>query len=216
MPKSRLLFALLLLCGFISTVNAAPTHLVEERAVSITRQESGLIIVDFGRVAFGNIKLLPPEGAKGKITVHFGEAFANGRVNRDPIGTVRYAKARVRLRGAKPILVAPPANSRNTEVQSRKHPPAILTPAEWGVVIPFRWLEIEGWNGELLPEQIVRLSAFSSTWNDQASTFESSDEVLNKVWELSRYSVKAIPLPGCMLMATVNESPTRRMPILTS
>lgn len=196
MPKSRLLFALLLLCGFISTVNAAPTHLVEERAVSITRQETGLIIVDFGRVAFGNIKLLPPEGAKGKITVHFGEAFANGRVDRDPIGTVRYDKARVRLKGAKPILAAPPADSRNTEVQSRKHPPAILTPAEWGVVIPFRWLEIEGWNGELLPEQIVRQSAFSSTWNDQASTFESSDEVLNKVWELSRYSVKATTFAG--------------------
>ncbi|QFU74426.1 alpha-L-rhamnosidase [Halioglobus maricola] len=196
MPTLRLFFAILILCGSGSAVKAAPTHLVEERAVSITRQDSGRIIVDFGRVAFGNIKLLPPEGAKGKITVHFGEAFANGRVDRDPIGTVRYNKARVRLKGAKPILVAPAKNSRNTEVRSRKHPPAILTPAEWGVVMPFRWLEIEGWDGELLAEQIVRQSAFSSTWNDQASSFESSDEVLNQVWELSRYSIKATTFAG--------------------
>jgi hypothetical protein len=39
---------------------AAPVHLVDEAPVSIQRIDSGVILVDFGRVAFGNIQLIPP------------------------------------------------------------------------------------------------------------------------------------------------------------
>jgi hypothetical protein len=64
------------------------------------------------------------------------------------------------------------------------------------VVLPFRWVEIEGWPGELSPKNIVRKSAFASTWDDQASAFESSDELLNRIWELCRYSIKATTFAG--------------------
>ena len=196
MPRTNLFFLLLLLCSFFPVAGAAPTHLVSEYPVSVMRHDSGIIIVDFGRVAFANVRLLPPESAAGEITVHFGEAFANGRVNRNPPGTVRYNHAKARLDGETPVLVAPPADSRNTEYLSDKHPPAILTHPEWGVVIPFRWLEIEGWQGELLPEQVIRQSAFARDWDDSASAFESSDAMLNQIWELSRYSIKATTFAG--------------------
>jgi len=63
------------------------------------------------------------------------------------------------------MVVAPPVDKRNTELVSKRHPPAILTPAKWGVVLPFRWVEIEGWPGELRPDQIVRRAAFASNWD---------------------------------------------------
>lgn len=44
---------------------------------------------------------------------------------------------------------------------------------------------------------IIRKSVLASTWDDQAATFESSDGILNRIWELCRYSIKT-----AMLIAT--------------
>jgi alpha-L-rhamnosidase len=116
---------------------------------------------------------------------------AGGRINRTPPGTVRYSMARVLLAGASSIVAAPPPDARNT-----RQPAAILTPPEWGVVTPFRWVEIEGWPGELRPEHLRRQAAFASTWDDGAAAFRSSDDVLDRIWELCRYSIKATTFAG--------------------
>lgn len=175
---------------------AAPVHLVDEAPVSIKRVSPDLVLIDFGRVSFGNIQLAALANASQQLTVHFGEDLRDGRINRTPPGTVRYAKSQVQLKGAEPILAAPPADARNTQSGNGKTPPAILTPPEWGVVIPFRWIEIEGWSGELRSKNIIRKSAFASTWNDNAASFESSDKTLNRIWELCRYSIKATTFAG--------------------
>ena len=185
-----------LFLAFALNCMAAPVHLVDEAPVSIKQVAPNLYLVDFGKVAFGNIRLTPPSNADSKITVHFGEDLREGRINRKPPGSVRYASAPVDLSGSKPILAAPAADPRNTQTKTAGTPPAILTPSEWGVVLPFRWVEIEGWPGELLPQHIVRKSAFSSTWDDQAAAFKSSDETLNRIWELCRYSIKATTFAG--------------------
>lgn len=175
---------------------AAPVQLVDEAPVSIKRINSNIILVDFGRVSFGNIQLTPPVDMSGTVTVHFGEDFKNGRINRLPLGTVRYAIAEARFNGTDKITVAPPADERNTQNDRPNTPPAVRTPPECGVVLPFRWLEIEGWQGEMLPQSIIRKSAFASTWDDASASFESSDEMLNRIWELCRYSIKATTFAG--------------------
>ena len=177
--------------ALVNGVQGAPVHLVEEAPVLITNLPTGEKLVDFGRVAFGNLSLAPSTNAAGTIAVRFGESFAGGRVNRNPPGSVRYAEASVMLNGTNPLIVAPGVDRRNTA-----QPMAALTPAEWGVVLPFRWVEIEGWPGELRPEQIRRRAAFATTWNDQAAKFQCSDETLNRIWELCRYSIKATTFAG--------------------
>ncbi|TWT78826.1 Bacterial alpha-L-rhamnosidase [Planctomycetes bacterium CA13] len=172
--------------------SAAPVHLVDERPVNILQTESGVYLVDFGRVAFGNVRLNPPAGVSGEVVVHFGEAFAEGRIDRNPPGTVRYMKTSVTVDGDAPVIAAPKPDGRNTQ-QKRG---AILTPAEWGVVAPFRWLEIEGWDGELRPEHVTRQAAYAATWDDNAAAFDSSDQMLNQIWELCRYSIKATTFAG--------------------
>lgn len=175
---------------------AAPVHLVDEAPVSITRVNPNVILVDFGRASFGNIHLSPPVDSDHRVSVHFGEDLRDGRINREPPGTVRYAKARIHLKGSEPILAAPPADERNIQSHYPNTPPAVLTPREWGVVLPFRWVEIEGWPGELEAQQIIRKSAFASTWDDEAAAFESSDEMLNRIWDLCHYSIKATTFAG--------------------
>jgi hypothetical protein len=193
-PVSRLIVPLLAALGLAAT--AAPVHLVDEAPVSIKRISDDITLVDFGRVSFGNIHLTPPAGVDPKVTVHFGEDFKDGRVNRKPPGTVRYVAATVSLQGGTPTIVSPPADARNTQTGGPNLPPAVRTPPEWGVVVPFRWVEIEGWPGELKPEHLVRKSAFASTWDDDAAHFDCSDATLNRIWEFCKYSIKATTFAG--------------------
>jgi hypothetical protein len=190
---ARLVFAAWIGIAAIGAAGAAaaPVRLVMQAPVSISSVAPGVVLVDFGRVAFGNLRLLPPAGAAGEVTMHFGEALASGRVNRTPPGSVRYSMTRVTLAGAASVVAAPPPDARNT-----RQPAAVLTPPEWGVITPFRWVEIEGWPGELRPEHLSRQAAFASTWDDAAATFTSSDELLDRIWELCRYSIKATTFAG--------------------
>jgi hypothetical protein len=195
-----LLFGPGLACG-----RAAPVHLVDEAPVAISQVAPGVFLVDFGRVAYGNLRVSPPASIQGRVAVHFGESVANGRINRRPPGTVRYATASVTLANEQSVVVAPAADARNTQQVAPGEKPdeygqitpsAVLTPAAWGVVLPFRWIEIEGWTGELRPEHLRRQTAFAATWNDSAAAFRSSHPLYNRIWELCRYSIKATTFAG--------------------
>jgi alpha-L-rhamnosidase len=169
----------------------ASLHLVEQAPVQIDKIAPGLFLVDFGRVAFGNLSLTSANMASSEtVTVRFGEALKDGRVDKRPPGSVRYAEVRVAAKGAATVIVTPPVDERNTKA------PAVLTPASWGVLLPFRWVEVEGWPTELLANQIRRRAAFDDTWVDNAVTFKSSDPMLDKVWDLSHYSIKATTFAG--------------------
>ena len=191
-----LLRALFPVIASVAPCAAAPVHLVDEAPVSIVRIDPDVILVDFGQVTFGNIHLVPPADSDHAVTVHFGEDLKDGRINRLPPGTVRYAMTEVHLKGAGPVLAAPPADERNTQSDRPETPPAVLTPPEWGVVLPFRWVEIEGWQGEMRPQYIVRKSAVAKSWNDDAAAFECSDVMLNQIWEMCRHSIKATTFAG--------------------
>lgn len=168
---------------------AAPTHLVSQDPVATKTLADGTILVDFGKVAFANLELLALDQAQ-ELTVHFGEAAKDGRIHRRPGGTIRYAQTKITAQGAV-TRVAPAADRRNTT-----QPAAILTPKEWGVVLPFRWVEIEGWKGTFSASNLRRRAAFASTWQDDAAHFRSSDATLDQIWELCRYSIKATTFAG--------------------
>ena len=175
--------------GVCLRAGAAPVRLVEQSPVSVVNLPEGEYLLDFGRVAFGNLLLAPKPGTKGKITIRFGEAMLDGRIDRHPPGSVRYSEVKARLDGTDEVI-APPRNIRNST------PPAVLTPPQWGVVTPFRWVEIKGWPGKLRPGEVKRRAFFDSTWNDDAASFHSSDAMLDRVWDLCHYSIKATTFAG--------------------
>ena len=55
---------------------AAPVHLVDQKPAQIRRLSPDVILVDFDRVAFGNVRLVPPATATNTITVHTAPATA--------------------------------------------------------------------------------------------------------------------------------------------
>lgn len=171
--------------------DAAPVHLIEQLPWAVTRVAAGVVLLDFGRVAFGNLRLKRRPAATGNVIVHFGEALAQGRVQRNPPGSVRYACAQVPGTNTAPLVVAPPPDARHTG-----HPAAVRTPEEWGSVLPFRWVEVENWPGEMPPDAVVRRAAFAAGWDDRAASFTSSEPMLDRIWELCRYSIKATTFAG--------------------
>ena len=194
MHRSTLIAILL---AFTISLPAAQSRelaqVVEQTPIGIRKIAPGIFLVDFGRVAFGNLSLKlpnPHSSSMDKITVRFGEALKNGRVDMHPPGSVRYAEATISPKGEATLVVGAPADARNTKL------PAVLTPESWGVLLPFRWVEVEGWPTELSAEQIHRRAAFDSTWTDDAATFHSSDPMLDRVWDLCHYSIKATTFAG--------------------
>jgi hypothetical protein len=151
----------------------------------------GVFLVDFGRVAFGNLRLIPPANATGSITVRFGEALADGRINRNPPGSVRYAQAGAVLDGAKPSSLCPGWPTSAIPPSPSRADPAGLGR---GASVPLG--RNRGLAGELRAEELRRRAAFASTWDDHAAAFHSSDELLNRIWELCRYSIKATTFAG--------------------
>ncbi len=159
--------------------------------VATRMTDNGTLCVDFGRAAFGTL-LVPPANSHPRdlLVVHLGEKLSETcRIDRNPPGTVRYiriAQPCKTQRGPTRIII--PADKRNTG------PAAIRMPSEIGEVYPFRYAEIENAIG--IDPSSVRQIAVHYPFNDSASSFESSDTVLNSVWDLCKYSIKATSFCG--------------------
>lgn len=180
----------LLTLALISNLTAAPTQFVDEPVITHKKLDDGTILLDFGKVAFGNLKVKVPENKGGSYSFHFGEAFMDGRVDRKPPGTVRYNVAKVHWVGGEETVVAPKAVERHLS-----HPSAVKLDLD-SVITPFCWVEIEGWKGEFEPSWIVRQSRYLTAWDESAADFECSDETLNRIWDLCKYSMKATTFAG--------------------
>lgn len=157
----------------------------------ITPCGEGLHFIDFGKAAFGRprLTLFSPEGGD-TVRLHVGEAVHGGRLQRQPGGTVRYASFPLTLRkGWHTYTVVIPPDRRNTG------PQAILMPEYTGEVIPFRACELENYHESLHPLQVIRESV-SYPFQEGAARFHSSDTLLNRIWDLCQYSIRATSFAG--------------------
>ena len=150
-----------------------------------------VIFIDFGMASFGRLRLTLYSEKGGKaVKIHLGECEKNSRVDRNPGGTIRYSAYELILKsGWNTYVVAISPDGRNTG------PRAIKMPEYIGEVMPFRYCEIEGYNEPLALHQVVCESVFYP-FNETESYFSSSDTVLNQVWDLCKYSMKATSFTG--------------------
>ncbi len=156
----------------------------------IVRKADGHYLIDFGRVAFGYLELELDAPADGELAVHLAERGTAQGVNRKPGGTVRYVAVKQPLKaGRHRVRVETPRDRRNTGGK------AIRLPKKLGVVMPFRYVEIMDCPVALEPSMVTQV-AVHYPFNDGAAAFESSDDVLDQIWELCRYSMKATSFCG--------------------
>ncbi len=172
------------------TVTRYPPEQVEVTPVRVVEKGGGRWFVDFGRAAFAGL-VVDVNGIhsnprdRPRLTVHLGEALqAEDEVHRNPGGSIRYHRAEVTLMPGPQTLTIPlPTRDRRQ------------MPSDIGAVMPYRYVEFEDWPGPLEPNSIRQTAVFYP-FDDTAASFSCSDESLNDIWELCRYSMKATSFCG--------------------
>jgi len=161
-------------------------------SIRIVAKAQGHYFVDFGWAAFGTVELrLTSPTAGHEVEVHLGEVPAGpDSINRKPGGSRRYRTMKLRLdKGTHTYRVAIAPDKRNTGTHAIKMPKAT------GEVMPFRYCEIVNSPCPLDASKICQI-AVHYPFDETASRFDSSSKVLNDVWDLCKYSIKATSFCG--------------------
>lgn len=146
---------------------------------------------DFGKAGFGSLILNIKPKQIDTLIIHLGEKLiANNEIDRNPQGSVRYQKTQLIVNPQESSYhVLLPSNKRNTGSK------AVQLPDSFGVVMPFRYCEIENSLTELDDKNVLQ-KLYSYTFDDNASYFNSSDTILNQIWDICKYSIKATSFTG--------------------
>ena len=146
--------------------------------VSIKSVSNAVSFVDFGKAAFGRLRLtLFGKNVSDTVTVRLGEAQKEGQSKSCSGRNNQIFRIQVALNGGwNTYVIAIRPDKMNTGPRAIPMPPYI------GEVTPFRYCEIEGYEGTIDKNQIVQ-EVVSYPFNENDSWFTSSDTVLNKVWE---------------------------------
>ncbi len=168
-----------------------PLQKQDEYPVSIKELSSDFTFIDFGKDAFGRIRVtLFSKSGNDTVSIHLGEVQKDGRIDTNPGGSRRYSLYKLALKGGwNTYVIAIRPDKRNTK------PVAIHMPEYTGDVTPFRYCEIEGYPMPVEKYQVVRETVFYP-FDETESYFTSSDTILNQVWDLCKYSMKATSFTG--------------------
>lgn len=155
-----------------------------------TKTGNGSYFVDFGKAAFATLNLKYKPTKASTLTIRLGEKLKEGKVDMNPGGTIRAQEVTLDVTPDKSFyqieLVPDERNTKNI---------AVSMPDSFPVILPYRYAEIEGLIDELAPEQVIQ-EAYFNYFDYSTSTFESNNDILNQVWDLCKYSIKATTFAG--------------------
>ena len=150
--------------------------------------------IDFGKAAFATMDFNYNAKTPHTLIVHVGEMVNDdGTVNRTPPkkSNIRYQEIKVNVKpGQTTYQIQVQTDERNTRPNK-----AVPLPDGFPPLVPFRYAEVEGSQNELKAEDFTQL-AFHTYWDEEASSFVSNDDILNQVWDLCKYSIKATTFNG--------------------
>lgn len=174
--------------GTISSQN----HFQIEQIAPVAFEQTGKksYFIDFGKDAFGTLELDYAAKRPETLTIRLGEKLLDGKIDRDPGGTIRYQEVQLSVTPKQQHYILDlPANKRNTL------PVAVQLPDSFEVILPFRYAEIENASRSLSASD-VRQKAYFHYFDYDQSQFSSSDTILNQIWDICKYSMKATSAVG--------------------
>ncbi len=173
---------------YISTANKFQKEEIKPKAVQKIGKN---YLLDFGKDAFATLEFNYTAQKAHTLTFHMGEELIDGKVNRKPIGHIRYQEIKVEVTpGTNTYQVPIKVDTRNTLPNK-----AVALPKEFPVLMPFRYAEIENLQGEMIQSNFTQI-AFFNYWENNQSDFKSDNTILNQVWDLCKYSIKATTFAG--------------------
>jgi len=146
---------------------------------------------DFGKSAFATLEFsVTSEIGNKKIEVYLGERKNdNLTVNKKPgVSNIGFYKTTIDLKKG--------THSYQIEIprHDARYPHSQKLPPFYPEVLPFRYVEINA------PQNVtvnsVTQKALFYYFNDDASTFKCTNNNLNQVWDLCKYTLKATPFLG--------------------
>ena len=153
-----------------------------------------LYFMDFGKAAFATMNFTYKAKTPHTLTVRVGEMVDdNGNVNRTPPAksNIRYQEINVDVKpGQTEYQIKVHEDERNTRPNK-----AIPLPEGFPPLVPFRYAEVEGAQETLVADDFTQL-AFHTYWDEEASSFKSNNNILDQVWDLCKYSIKATTFNG--------------------
>ena len=169
-------------------LTSPPALLTSPRAPVHLEKRGNVYFADFGLDYFGNLQLtLPAATPAATYTVRFGEKLnGEGAIDRTPPGSVSFMEVALQTTAGQTVCV--PVIPIKSGPQSADK--AIKLPPEIGNITVFRYVEIEGAPVELSADNLRQL-AVHTAFDENASSFVSSDETLNAVWKMCKHTMKA-------------------------
>lgn len=157
--------------------------------VVLNKTSEGTWFADFGKHAFGTLKIHYDANQEETIKIRLGEKLLDGKIDRNPGGTIRFQEVSLRVSPEKKdYLLELVPDKRNTG------PAAVALPDSFPVIMPFRYAELEC-EKNLKNEDVTQMAWFNY-FDDSTSAFTSSDKILDQVWEMCKYSQKATSFTG--------------------
>ncbi len=164
-----------------------PLQKTEESPIKILNHNNKFI-ADFGKDAFSQVKVKIDGQDQQTLTIKLGEEFSANGINERPSGTRSYKQYQIVVgQDFTSIPIAKPRSTANVSGVS-----SISMPKYIGEVLPLRYCQIEGYNGNI---EVVRTTV-NYAFDDRATIFESSDTILNQVFQLCKHSIKATSFAG--------------------
>ncbi len=172
------------------TLSSANRLEIEKIAPVHFKETNAGYFIDFGRAAFGTLELNYVCHQPETLTIRMGEKLKDDQIDRDPGGTIRYQEVNLSVQpGQSHYVVELPADERNTGSN------AVQIPDSFGIVMPFRYCEIEKTNQKIKPPSVVQ-RAYFHYFDYGQSSFTSSDSIVNQIWDICKYSMKATSFTG--------------------
>lgn len=162
-----------------------------QKPANVVKGGEGSYFLDFGKAAFSQVQLNLTSEKTDTAWIECGELLEAPQViHRNPGRNIRYLKLPLLVKkGTFKYTLQWPENPK----RDSRNP--IQMPNYMGEVYPFRYLSIKNFAGQLQPESIQRKIVFYP-FDEAAATFHSSDTILNQVWDLCKYSIKATSFMG--------------------
>ena len=193
--RSNFVFAALVIPAMIAVSFASlPAAGLEVANLEVTPVEPArfekrgdIYFADFGKDVYGNLQIsFDADVPATNLLVRLGEKLdATGYIDRKPPGSVNFRQLTLTTQpGARVFKLQIPSKPAHQKTEVPKTPPEI------GEVTPFRYVEIEG-SPLPLEKSALRQLFVHAPFDDNASSFDSSDATLNAVWDLCKHTMKA-------------------------
>jgi hypothetical protein len=163
--------------------------------VKITPNSDNSTFLDFGRAAFSALNLTltwdpgDPSVTQCVIEIDVGEKKRGTAVDQTPGGGIIHATFPLTLQPGKHTYEVPIPRWKGHYPESQSLPPQIRE------VIPFRYCQVRPKTGTVTVEDAEQLR-LNIEFDDQASLFSCSNDALNQVYDLCKYSIKANTFNG--------------------